>query len=118
MVAPVITGVTFVFTSHVLYFHSQIYNLASSFLVIFLFSEIASVNIYGSRLLPCIFMNKKHMLILLLLSSLFRLWIFLQMTVAVPASARPLSGLVAPLSGQSLGLQRAQVTHGVREVSS
>ncbi|CAG9865068.1 unnamed protein product [Phyllotreta striolata] len=27
------------------------------------------------------------------------------------------SGLIAPLSGQSLGLQRAQVTHGVRELT-
>ena len=26
------------------------------------------------------------------------------------------SGMVAPLSGQSLGLQRAHVTHGIREV--
>lgn len=26
------------------------------------------------------------------------------------------TGLIAPLSGQSLGLQRAQVTHGIREV--
>lgn len=27
-----------------------------------------------------------------------------------------IGGMVAPLSGQSLGLQRAQVTHGIREV--
>ncbi|GFG39595.1 hypothetical protein Cfor_03365 [Coptotermes formosanus] len=38
--------------------------------------------------------------------------------VAVPAaSAGPLARMVAPLSGQSLGLQRAQVTHGVRELT-
>lgn len=38
--------------------------------------------------------------------------------VAVPtASAGPLAGMVAPLSSQSLGLQRAQVTHGIRELT-
>lgn len=26
------------------------------------------------------------------------------------------SGMIAPLSGNSLGLQRAQVTHGIRQV--
>ena len=39
------------------------------------------------------------------------------MTVSVPATSGPLAGMVAPLSGQSLGLQRAQVTNGIREVS-
>lgn len=40
------------------------------------------------------------------------------MAVAVPrASTGPLAGMVAPLSGQSLGLQRAQVTHGIRELT-
>ncbi|KAJ9599979.1 hypothetical protein L9F63_009721 [Diploptera punctata] len=39
-------------------------------------------------------------------------------TVAVPAApSGPLAGMVAPLSGQSLGLQRAQVTHGIRELT-
>jgi hypothetical protein len=43
----------------------------------------------------------------------------LQSAVAVPvAPSGPRAGMVAPLSGQSLGLQRAQVTHGIREVSS
>jgi hypothetical protein len=43
---------------------------------------------------------------------------YLQTAVAVPAApSGPLAGMVAPLSGQSLGLQRAQVTHGIREVS-
>lgn len=38
--------------------------------------------------------------------------------VAVPApKTGPLTGMVAPLSGQSLGLQRAQVTHGIRELT-
>jgi len=38
--------------------------------------------------------------------------------LAVPAaSTGPLAGMIAPLSGQSLGLQRAQVTHGLRELS-
>jgi len=38
--------------------------------------------------------------------------------VAVPAaSTGRLTGMVAPLSGQSLGLQRAQVTHGIRELT-
>ncbi|KAJ8934569.1 hypothetical protein NQ318_017268 [Aromia moschata] len=35
--------------------------------------------------------------------------------VTFPASSN--SALVAPISGQSLGLQRAKVTHGVREVT-
>jgi len=40
------------------------------------------------------------------------------MSVAVPrATSGPLAGMVAPLSSQSLGLQRAQVTHGIREVT-
>jgi len=39
------------------------------------------------------------------------------MTVAVPsASSASPYGLIAPLSGQSAGLARAQVTHGIREV--
>ncbi|XP_063226197.1 syntenin-1-like isoform X2 [Bacillus rossius redtenbacheri] len=38
--------------------------------------------------------------------------------VAVPASTvGPLAGMIAPLSGQSLGLQRAQVSHGIREMT-
>ncbi|PNF18537.1 Syntenin-1 [Cryptotermes secundus] len=38
--------------------------------------------------------------------------------VAVPAApSGPLAGMVAPLSGQSLGLQRAQVTHGIRQLT-
>lgn len=38
--------------------------------------------------------------------------------VAVPAaSTGPLAGMVAPVSGQSLGLLRAQVTHGIRELT-
>jgi len=38
--------------------------------------------------------------------------------VAVPrASTGPLAGMIAPLSSQSLGLQRAQVTHGIRELT-
>ncbi|PSN39341.1 Syntenin-1 [Blattella germanica] len=38
--------------------------------------------------------------------------------VAIPAApSGPLAGMVAPLSGQSLGLQRAQVTHGIRELT-
>ncbi|XP_069671675.1 syntenin-1-like [Periplaneta americana] len=38
--------------------------------------------------------------------------------VAIPApQTGPLAGMVAPLSGQSLGLQRAQVTHGIRELT-
>lgn len=39
------------------------------------------------------------------------------MTVSIPAPSGPLAGMIAPLSGQSLGLQRAQVTNGIREVS-
>lgn len=38
------------------------------------------------------------------------------MTVSVPATSGPLAGMVAPLSGQSVGLQRANVTHGIREL--
>ncbi|XP_034178390.1 syntenin-1 [Osmia lignaria lignaria] len=38
------------------------------------------------------------------------------MTVCTPATLGPLAGMVAPLSGQSLGLQRAQVTNGIREL--
>nr|CAD7573194.1 unnamed protein product [Timema californicum] len=38
--------------------------------------------------------------------------------VALPASSTgPLAGMIAPLSGHSLGLQRAQVSHGLREVT-
>jgi len=44
--------------------------------------------------------------------------LFFQTAVAVPAaSTGRLTGMVAPLSGQSLGLQRAQVTHGIRELT-
>jgi len=40
-----------------------------------------------------------------------------QTTVAVPmATTGPVAGMVAPLSGQSVGLRRAQVTHGIREL--
>lgn len=38
------------------------------------------------------------------------------MTVSVPETSGALSGMVAPLSGQSVGLQRANVTHGIREL--
>lgn len=38
-----------------------------------------------------------------------------QHTVAIPSPTRP-TNMVAPLSGNSAGLQRAQVTHGLREV--
>lgn len=38
------------------------------------------------------------------------------MTVSVPETSGPLTGMVAPLSGQSLGLKRAQVTNGIREL--
>ncbi|XP_076632975.1 syntenin-1 [Colletes latitarsis] len=37
-------------------------------------------------------------------------------TVSVPAPSGPIASMVAPLSGQSLGLQRAQVTNGIREL--
>nr|CAD7393779.1 unnamed protein product [Timema cristinae] len=38
--------------------------------------------------------------------------------VALPASSTgPLAGMIAPISGHSLGLQRAQVSHGLREVT-
>ncbi|KZC10482.1 Syntenin-1 [Dufourea novaeangliae] len=36
--------------------------------------------------------------------------------LSIPATSGPLAGMVAPLSGQSLGLQRAQVTNGIREL--
>lgn len=40
------------------------------------------------------------------------------MTVSTPAATSgPLTGLIAPLSGQSLGLQRAHVSHGIRELT-
>ncbi|CAL7950778.1 unnamed protein product [Xylocopa violacea] len=39
------------------------------------------------------------------------------MTVSVPATSGPLTGMIAPLSGQSVGLQRAQVTNGIRELT-
>lgn len=38
------------------------------------------------------------------------------MTVSMPEPSGPLIGMIAPLSGQSLGLQRAQVTNGIREL--
>ena len=38
------------------------------------------------------------------------------MVVSVPAQPGPLAGMVAPLSGQSVGLQRAQVSNGIREL--
>ncbi|XP_050591539.1 syntenin-1-like [Bombus affinis] len=38
------------------------------------------------------------------------------MMVHTPVTSGPLAGMVAPLSGQSLGLQRAQVTNGIREL--
>ncbi|XP_053977459.1 syntenin-1-like [Hylaeus volcanicus] len=38
------------------------------------------------------------------------------MEISIPAPSGPLAGMVAPLSGQSLGLQRAQVTNGIRQV--
>lgn len=38
------------------------------------------------------------------------------MTVGIPATSGPLTGMIAPISGQSLGLQRAQVTNGIREL--
>lgn len=37
--------------------------------------------------------------------------------IAPMSTSGPLAGMVAPLSGQSLGLQRAQVTHGIRELT-
>lgn len=40
------------------------------------------------------------------------------MTVSTPAiTSGSLSGMIAPLSGQSLGLQRAQVTNSIRELT-
>nr|CAD7427707.1 unnamed protein product [Timema monikensis] len=42
----------------------------------------------------------------------------IQRHVALPASSTgPLAGMIAPISGHSLGLQRAQVSHGLREVT-
>lgn len=38
------------------------------------------------------------------------------MTVNNSTPSGSLPGIIAPLSGQSLGLQRAQVTNGIREV--
>ena len=38
------------------------------------------------------------------------------MAVSIPAQPGPLAGMIAPLSGQSLGLQRAQVSNGIREL--
>lgn len=38
------------------------------------------------------------------------------MTVNNSTTSGSLPGIIAPLSGQSLGLQRAQVTNGIREV--
>ncbi|XP_006616452.1 syntenin-1-like isoform X1 [Apis dorsata] len=38
------------------------------------------------------------------------------MTVNNSTTSGPLAGIIAPLSGQSLGLQRAQVTNGIREL--
>ncbi|KAG7188574.1 hypothetical protein KM043_008205 [Ampulex compressa] len=38
------------------------------------------------------------------------------MTVSIPAASGPLANMVAPLSGQSLGLQKAHVTNGIREL--
>lgn len=46
------------------------------------------------------------------------LLLILQREVALSSmNIGPISGMIAPLSGNSLGLQRAQVTHGIREVS-
>lgn len=39
-----------------------------------------------------------------------------QMTVSNRPTSGPLAGMVAPLSGQSSGLQKAQVTNGIRNV--
>lgn len=43
-----------------------------------------------------------------------------QVAIASPSSVVPspqlYGGFVAPLSGQSVGLQRAQVSHGIREL--
>ncbi|XP_076679520.1 syntenin-1 [Andrena cerasifolii] len=38
------------------------------------------------------------------------------MAVSIPTQPGPLAGMIAPLSGQSLGLQRAQVSNGIREL--
>jgi syntenin-1 len=38
-------------------------------------------------------------------------------TVAMPTAGPVASGMIAPLSGSSLGLARAQVTHGIRELT-
>lgn len=34
----------------------------------------------------------------------------------MPDKSGPLAGMIAPLSGDSLGLKRAQVSNGIREV--
>jgi len=42
------------------------------------------------------------------------------MEMALPMNSQPaatVGGMIAPLSGQSPGLQRAYVTNGIREVS-
>lgn len=36
--------------------------------------------------------------------------------MAIPAQSGPLAGLTAPVSSQSLSLQKAIVTNGIREV--
>nr|CAH7713042.1 unnamed protein product [Callosobruchus chinensis] len=43
---------------------------------------------------------------------------YLQVAAKIQVSKSPVtqSGLIAPISGQSVGLQRAQVTHGIRQV--
>ncbi|KAG1682992.1 Serine/threonine-protein kinase ICK [Nymphon striatum] len=38
-------------------------------------------------------------------------------TVAIPRATGPSAGMIAPLSGNSIGLKRAEVTHGIREVT-
>lgn len=38
-------------------------------------------------------------------------------TVSVPAPSRPVMEMTAPVTGDSLGLQRARVTHGIRELT-
>ena len=45
-------------------------------------------------------------------------FVYLQGAVALPTSggSGSLYGMVAPLSGQSAGLARAQVTNGIREL--
>ncbi|KAK3930975.1 Syntenin-1 [Frankliniella fusca] len=41
----------------------------------------------------------------------------MQLQPVSSAMSQSVGGMVAPLSGQSLGLQRAQVTHGIRELT-